>query len=78
MEAETIIEVIRGLVGKTEPYADSAIDAERFKSVKNLIEIHEALTQEIDTIAEKYADSPYGSAKEIGQYCQSYLTELNL
>ena len=72
-----IYDIVVKLVGKTEPYVDSATDKERFESVKLLAELHERLYNDLNYIARKYKDSPYGSAKVIGEYCDKHLKEFN-
>ena len=78
MESEQIYEVLKRLVGPVEPWADSSIDAERFKNMEKFIEIFQEMHTVIDDIAYRYKDSPYGSAKQIGLLAERQIDSMGI
>ena len=51
IDAETILEVTRNLIGRTEPYGDSAIDSKRTENLDKLIYVVEELVSDIEKAA---------------------------
>lgn len=51
MDAGTILEVTRRLIGETEPYGDSAIDRERMKNLDKLIYVVDELLYDVEKVA---------------------------
>lgn len=76
MTPEQIFEVIEKLCGETEPYADAAIDSERFLNIKTFIDVFNQMLYTIEDIAIKYKDSPYNSAKNIGKLCENQIISI--
>ena len=51
IDAGTILEVTRNLIGNTEPYGDSAIDRERTQNLDKLIYIIDELLYDVEKVA---------------------------
>ena len=51
MDASTILEVTRTLIGATEPYGDSAIDRERTQNLDKLIYVVDELLYDVEKAA---------------------------
>ena len=51
MDANTILEVTRKLIGETEPYGDSGIDRERMKNLDSLICVIDELLYDLEKVA---------------------------
>ena len=51
IDAETILEVTRNLIGRTEPHGDSAIDSKRTENLDKLIYVVEELVSDIEKAA---------------------------
>ena len=51
MDASTILEVTRKLIGSTEPYGDSAIDWKRTENLDKLIYVIEQLLYDVEKAA---------------------------
>lgn len=76
METNEIIKVLETLIGKIEPVADGAIDRQRSENFEKYLEVFNHMHSEIEDIAWKYRNSPYGSAKSIGERADKFLTQL--
>lgn len=75
MTAETILEVIQALTGKTIPVADSEIDKDRFENLQLKCDIVEELVDEILTVS-RYSESDKYSAKRAGVYALEFINGL--
>lgn len=51
MDASTILEVTRTLIGETEPYGDSGIDRERTENLNRLIYVVDELLYDVEKAA---------------------------
>ena len=51
MDASTILEVTRTLIGPTEPYGDSGVDRERTKNLDALIYVIDELLYDVEKAA---------------------------
>ena len=51
IDAGTILEVTRNLIGETEPYGDSGIDRERTQNLDKLIYIIDELLYDVEKVA---------------------------
>lgn len=51
IDAGTILEVTRNLIGETEPYGDSGIDRERMKNLEKLIYAVDELLYDVEKVA---------------------------
>lgn len=51
MNANTILEVTRNLIGKTEPYGDSGVDRERMENLDGLIYVVHELLYDVEKVA---------------------------
>ena len=51
IDAGTILEVTRNLIGDTEPYGDSAIDRERAQNLDKLIYVIDELLYDVEKVA---------------------------
>ncbi len=66
IDAGTILEVARNLIGATESYGDSAIDRERAENVDKLIYIIDELLYDLEKVAVN-KDRYEGSMREMGK-----------
>ncbi len=66
IDAGTILEVTRNLIGETEPYGDSGIDRERTKNVDKLIYVLDELLYDLEKVAVN-KDRHEGSMREMGK-----------
>lgn len=66
IDAGTILEVTRTLIGKTEPYGDSAIDSQRTENVDKLIYVIDELLYDLEKVAVN-KDRYEGSMREMGK-----------
>ena len=74
MDASTILEVTRTLIGSTEPYGDSAIDRERTKNLDNLIYVVDELLYDIEKVA--FCKDRYeGSMRMMGEKAHKALRD---
>ena len=71
----TIKEIVMKLVGPVSAIGDSAVDVNRFKNLKALIQLHDALTREISEESACY-DSNYASIARSGKTAKEYLSSL--
>ncbi|MEX0595971.1 MAG: hypothetical protein WD512_05665 [Candidatus Paceibacterota bacterium] len=78
MEAKQIYEVLTKLIGPVEPMADAAVDSNRYENMEKFIEVFREMHMVIDDIAYQYADSPYGSAKRIGELADKQLDDMGI
>lgn len=78
MTAEDIFEVVTKLTGKVEPYADSAIDAQRHENMEKFINVFRMMHRVIDDVAYRYGDSPYASAKQIADLANEQLDDMGI
>lgn len=76
METNEIIKVLETLIGKIEPVADGAMDRQRGENFEKYLEVFYNMHSNIDYIARSYKNSPYGSAKTIGERADKFLTQL--
>lgn len=73
MDAGTILEVTRTLIGETEPYGDSAIDRERMKNLDKLIYVVDELLNDVEKVAVN-KDRHEGSMRVMGEKADDALT----
>lgn len=66
IDAGTILEVTRELIGDTEPYGDSAIDRERTQNLDKLIYIVDELLYDVEKVAVN-KDRHEGSMRMMGE-----------
>lgn len=66
MDASTILEVTRTLIGDTEPYGDSSIDRERTQNLDKLIYIVDELLYDVEKVAVN-KDRHEGSMRMMGE-----------
>ena len=66
IDAGTILEVTRNLIGNTEPYGDSAIDRERTQNLDKLIYIIDELLYDVEKVAFN-KDRYEGSMRTMGE-----------
>lgn len=78
MTGKDIFEVVTKLTGKVEPYADSAIDAERFENMEKFIEVFREMHRVIDDVAYRYKNTPYASAKRISDLANKQLDDMGI
>lgn len=75
IDANTILEVTRNLIGETEPYGDSAIDRERIENLDKLIYVVEELVFDIEKVAVN-KDRHEGSMRMMGEKAHRTLKDL--
>ena len=68
-------EIVNKLIGRTEPYGDSAIDAQRKKNLNEKIELVQLLVDDLIETA-KCKDRPEGSMSSMGKEAQEFLDEI--
>ena len=66
IDAGTILEVTRNLIGATEPYGDSGIDRERTQNLDKLIYIIDELLYDVEKVAFN-KDRSEGSMRMMGE-----------
>ena len=71
----TNTDVVKKLIGKTQPYGDSNIDRERFENLKAMCELVGDLIEEIKDVARE-KDRYESSMKEMGLYAYKFLSQL--
>ncbi len=72
IDAGTILEVTRNLIGETEPYGDSAIDRDRTVNVDKLIYVIDELLYDLEKVAVN-KDRHEGSMREMGKKAHNAL-----
>lgn len=75
MDANTILEVTRNLIGMTEPYGDSGIDIERTENLDKLIYVVEELVSDIEKVAVN-KDRHEGSMRIMGEKAHKTMEDL--
>lgn len=66
IDASTILEVTRKLIGETEPYGDSSIDRERTQNLDKLIYVCDELLYDVEKAA-VCKDRHEGSMRMMGE-----------
>lgn len=74
MDAITILEVTRTLIGRTEPYGDSAIDRERTENLDTLIHVIDVLLDDVREAA-NCKDRYEGSMRDMGRKAHKAMCE---
>ena len=75
--ADQVYLLIKKLVGEIEPYADASIDRDRFKSAELFLDIFHKMYLDACYVAARYRNSPYSSARKIGDYFDKYLENIH-
>lgn len=75
MKNMTISDVIASLIGYTEPYGDTNVDAVRFDNQEELIELCRDIIETLQHNA-SYYNRPECSMSKIGMVAKEYLEEL--
>lgn len=74
MKAETVIEVVKTLVGEVDAVGSSHIDEKRLENLKVMTEVIDELIEEVIYSASTKDDYRY-SMQQIGKYAFEYLKE---
>ena len=74
IDAGTILEVTRNLIGNIEPYGDSGIDRERTQNLDKLIYIIDELLYDIEKVATN-KDRPEASMRMMGKKAHKALND---
>lgn len=74
MDASTILEVTRTLIGPTEPYGDSGVDRERTKNLDALIYVIDELLYDVEKAAVN-KDRHEGSMRVMGEKAHKALND---
>ena len=74
MKAETVIEVVKKLVGEVDAVGSSHIDEKRLENLKVMTEVIDELIEEVISSAGTKDDYRY-SMQQIGKYAFGYLKE---
>ena len=74
IDAGTILEVTRSLIGNTEPYGKSAIDRERAQNLDKLIYVINELLYDVEKVA-VYKDRYEGSMRIMGEKAHKALND---
>lgn len=74
IDAGTILEVTRKLIGATEPYGDSGIDRQRTENVDKLIYVIDELLYDLEKVAVN-KDCHEGSMRMMGEKAHKALND---
>ena len=74
MDASTILNLTRTLIGETEPYGDSGIDRERTENIDKLIHVVDELLYDVEKAA-ICKDRYEGSMRTMGEKAHKALSE---
>lgn len=74
IDAGTILEVTRNLIGATEPYGDSALDGVRTENLDKLIYIVDELLYDVEKVAVN-KDRHEGSMRTMGEKAHKALKD---
>lgn len=74
MDASTILEITRKLIGVTYPYGLSGIDRKRTENLDTLIHVIDALLDDVREVA-NCKDSYQGSMRDMGRKAHKALRE---
>lgn len=74
IDADTILAVVRKLIGNTEPYGDSAIDCNRAENLDNLIHVIDGLLRDVEEVA-VYKERNEFSMQTMGKKADEALTD---
>lgn len=74
INADTILAVVRKLIGNTEPYGDSAIDDNRTENLDNLIHVIDELLRDVEEVA-VYKERNEYSMRAMGKKADEALTD---
>lgn len=74
IDADTILAVVRKLIGNTEPYGDSAIDCNRAENLDNLIHVIDGLLRDVEEVA-VYKERNEFSMQTMGKKADKALTD---
>ena len=74
INADTILAVVRKLIGNTEPYGDSAIDCNRTENLDNLIHVIDGLLRDVEEVA-VYKERNEFSMQTMGKKADEALTD---
>ena len=74
IDAGTILEVTRKLIGDTEPYGDSGIDRERTQNLDKLIYIVDELLYDVEKVSVN-KDRHEGSMRMMGEKAHKALKD---
>ena len=77
MKAETVIEVVKTLVGEVDAVGSTHIDKERLENLNVMIDVCNALLDDI-YIASKTKDCPQYSMKQIGTHAYGFIEDLKV
>lgn len=66
-------DVVKKLIGKISPTAESNTDAERFENLKAMCHLAEMLLMDIDEVRVRNIRDPHGSVKKIAEYANNFL-----
>lgn len=75
MNAETVTEVVKKLIGEIQPYGATHIDDKRFENLKTMCEVVNNLVIEIDIDAFENKDRKEFSMKQMADYASNFMTK---
>jgi len=75
IDADTILEVTKNLIGPIEPCGDSAIDRERMQNLNKLIYIIDELLFDVEKVAVYYKDRHEESMRIMGEKAHKTLND---
>lgn len=75
MNAETLTEVVKKLIGDIQPYGATHIDDKRFENLKTMCEVVNNLVIEIDSVAYENKDRQEFSMKQMADYASNFMTK---
>lgn len=74
INADTILVVVRKLIGNTAPCGDSAVDSKRIQNLDNLIHVIDGLLRDVEETA-VYKERNESSMQTMGKKADEALTD---
>lgn len=78
MKSETIVEVVKRLIGGIDPIGETNTDNKRFENLKVMTEVVDVLLTDIGWVAENNKDRGEYSRKRAGDFANKFYTKLGI
>lgn len=76
MAPETIIDVVKKLVGPIRPVGESRADKTRLENLKAMVKVIDELVEEVDNVAIDFKDYSEHSIKVANKYAKDFIDNL--